>query len=250
MNRTLLTAGLLALAAASQSSAGTLTYTDRGAWTSQVTSLINFDSCGVPPNPSCPNGSFGLGGVYFTNMQVNGYSVLTANQNTMIEIFRTTASAPYFEWGAGGTGAGTILYTNPKVTAPSTNPNTIYARISFTSPVSAFGFNFGAGGGSGAPGSVTIAPNGLAPINVTTTQGPAFTFWGVTSNTQTFTFADIYINDANRFLVLDDIAQGSFSAAPPPVETAEPGTLLQLAMGAVLLAIARRRFGSAQTQTS
>jgi hypothetical protein len=123
----------------------------------------------------------------------------------------------------------------------------------FATPISAFGFNYGVGGCQtyfvgctpGAAASVTISPGGMTPININTSQGNTMAFWGVVSDTQTFTFADIYINDTNRYIVLDDIAMASYSVEPPPAETAEPGTLLQIAMGAGLLALARRRF---QTQ--
>lgn len=241
MNRNLLFIGVLALAAASQASALTLTFDDRGNWTSQVTSLVNFNSCGTPP---CAATNFGSGGLVYGDLQVLGFVVITEPFNTGYGLNRTTASAPWFQWGLGGTGAGSILYTDNKLAS-----NTVFARLNFANPVSAFGFNFGAGGNSGAPGSVTIAPAGFAPINVTTAQGPTFSFWGLVSDSQTFTTVDIFINSDNRYLVLDDIAQGTFNSGPPPPgpeEVAEPGTILQLAMGGLLLAFARRRFGSSE----
>ena len=240
MNRNILTAGLFALAAASQVSALTLTFSDRGTWTSQVTSLTNFNGGAQAVGSST---SIANGGLFSTNLQINGYGI---DLSSPMDLIRANAgpSSTYYNWGTG-----TIIRTQDKPAA-----NTVFARISFTSPVSAFGFNYGAGGCQtffngctpGAAASVTIAPGGLAPINITTVASSPLHFWGVVSDSQTFTFADIVINDTNRYIVLDDIAQGSFSA---PAETAEPGTLLQLAMGGILLALARRKFGAAHGQT-
>ena len=240
MNRNILTAGLFALAAASQVSALTLTFSDRGTWTSLVTSLTNFDGGALAVGTST---TVANGGLFSTNLQINGYGIDITSPLSLIRANAGPAST-YYNWGTG-----TIIRTQDKPAG-----NTVFARISFTSPVSAFGFNYGAGGCQtffngctpGAAASVTIAPGGLAPINITTVASSPLHFWGVVSDSQTFTFADIVINDTNRYIVLDDIAQGSFSA---PAETAEPGTLLQLAMGAILLALARRKFGAAHGQT-
>lgn len=244
MNRTLLTAGLFAVAAASQASAGTLTFTDRGTWTAQVTSLVNFDSGAQTADSSTnvPNG-----GLFSTNLQINDLGIDGLNPQYLIRA-NAGPSTTWYNWGTG-----TIITTRDK-----TASNTVFARISFPSPVSAFGFNYGAGGCQtyfvgctpGSAASVTIAPGGLAPVNINTTAGTPLAFWGVASDTQTFTFADIYINTTTRYLVLDDIAQGSFNAPPPPSETAEPGTLLQIGLAAVLFAFARRKFSSAQSQTA
>jgi len=242
MNRNILTAGLLALAASSHVSALTLSFSDRGTWTSQVTSLTNFNG-GAQAAGTDTN--WGFGGLFSTNLNIDGYTINTGTPTNV-----TTANAgplsTYYNWGSGA-----IVKTNDKI-----NANAVFARISFPNPVSAFGFNFGIGGCPtyfngcfpGAAGSITIAPNGLTPVNVTTVQGSTLAFWGVISDSQTFSFADIYINDINRYLVLDDIAQGSFSA-PAPNEIAEPGTLIQLAMGGILLVMARRKFGAAQSET-
>ena len=240
MNRNILTAGLLALAAASQVSAATLTFSSRGPWTSQVTSLTNFDGGNQAAGTSA---SIANGGLFSTNLQINGYGI---DLSSPLNLTRANAgpSSTYYNWGTG-----TIIHTQDK-----TNTNTVFARISFASPVSAFGFNFGAGGCQtffngctpGAAAGITIKPNGLPDVNITTVASSPLHFWGVASDSQTFSFADIYINDTNRYLVLDDIAQGSYSA---PNETAEPGTLLQLAMGGILLAMARRKFGAAPGQT-
>ena len=244
MNRAFLTAGLLAVAAASQVSALTLTFTDRGTWTSQITGLTNFDGGTQAAGTSL---SIANGGLFSTNLQINGYGI---NLSSPLNLIRANAgpSSTYYNWGTG-----TIITTQDK-----TAGNTVFARISFASPVSAFGFNYGAGGcptyfagcTPGSAASVTISPGGLASQNITTVANSPLNFWGVVSDSQTFTFADIFINTDTRYLVLDDIAQGSFNAPPPPSETAEPGTLLQIGLAAVLFAFARRKFSSAQSQTA
>jgi len=247
MYRRLLAIGAFALAAAGQASALTLTFDDRGNWTSQVTSLLNFDggSQAVGTSNTIVNG-----GLFSTNLQINGYGI---DLNDPMGLIRANAGVGqnYYNWGTGA-----IIRTQDK-----TPTNSVFARISFPTPVSAFGFSYGAGGCQsyfagcfpGAAASITITPSGMAPVPITTTGGngsstSGLAFWGVVSDTQTFTFADIVINDANRYVVLDDIAQGSFNVAPPPPgpeEVAEPGTILQLLMGGGLLLFARRRFGTA-----
>jgi hypothetical protein len=232
MNRNLLNIGMLALAAASQASALTLTFDDRGNWTSQVTSLVNFDGGPQTVGTASPFNTFA--GLAATDLQIIGFNITSG---TSYDLTRANANGtqPWFQWDSG-----TILRTGDK-----TAGNTVFARLVFPNPVSAFGFNFGSSGGGNS--SVTIAASGLDPLNVTTLAGNNFAFWGVASDTQTFTTVDIFINDSNRYLVLDDIAQGTYNVAPPPPgpeDVAEPGTILQLAMGGMLLALARRRFGS------
>jgi hypothetical protein len=228
MHRNAITIGLLALGAASQLSALTLTFTDRGTWASQVTSLTNFD--GGTQAVGTSSGFYTSAGLALTDLQIVGYNV---NGGTSYDLQRANANGvqPWYNWNSGA-----IIRSGDKIAS-----NTVFARITFTNPVSAFGFNFGAGGTGGAA-SVTVSAGGLAPVNVSTTPQPAFAFWGVASNSQTFTFADVYINDTGRYLVLDDIAHASYSAAAAPEDVAEPGTLLQIALGGILLAMARRKF--------
>jgi hypothetical protein len=230
MNRSLLLIGVLALAGASRASAATLTFDSRGNWTALVTSLINFDG-GTQTVGQVTNFNTSAG-LVLTDLQIVGYNVVTAGTSYDLQRANASGAQPWYQWNSG-----TIFRTGDK-----TASNTVFARITFPNPVSAFGFNFGSGGGANA--SVTIAASGLAPINVSTLANPNFAFWGVLSDTQTFTFADIYINDTGRYLVLDDIAQGAYSTTAPPEEVAEPGTILQLLMGGLLLAFARRRFGT------
>ena len=234
---------MLALTAASPAMAATLTFTDRIQWATLVSGLSNFDS-GTQTIGTTSN--FGVGGLVFTNLQIQGIDIVSVDPlNTIYSLTRVNASASqsYYNWNSGA-----VLRTDDQ-----TPTNIVNARLTFPTPVNAFGFNYGVGGCQtyftgctpGAAASITISPNGLAPVNINTAQGNTMAFWGVLSDTQTFTFADIYINDTNRYIVLDDIAQGVYSPAPPPAETAEPGTLLQIATGAALLALARRRL---QTQ--
>ena len=236
MKRSLLSLTILVLAAAAPASATTLDFSDRTAWAAMVTNLSNFDggTQAAGTSTTMPNG-----GLFSTNLQINGFG---ADIFTPLDLIRANANAStsYYNWNSG-----TIIRTQDK-----TPTNTVFARISFTTPVSAFGFNYGVGGCQtyfpgclpGAAASITISPGGLPTVNINTVQGNTLAFWGVVSDSQTFTFADIYINDPNRYIVIDDIAQGSYETAPPPSEVAEPGTILQLAMGAGLLALARRRF--------
>jgi hypothetical protein len=237
MKRSIAPVFLLVLAAAAPVSATTLDFSDRTAWAAMVTNLSNFDG-GVQAVGT--SSTIINGGLFSTNLQINGYGI---DLFTPMDLIRANAgpSQSYYNWNSG-----TIIRTQDK-----TPTNTVFARISFPTPVTAFGFNYGVGGCQtyfvgclpGAAASVTIAPDGLAPININTVQGNTLAFWGVVSDSQTFSFADIYINDPNRYIVMDDIAQGSYSPnQAPPSEVAEPGTILQIAMGAGLLALARRRF--------
>ncbi|MBI2689527.1 MAG: hypothetical protein HYX27_24735 [Acidobacteria bacterium] len=235
MNRSVLLIGALAMAAACPLAASTLTFSDRPTWLSQVTNLTNLS--GGPEAAGGLTSYNNSAGLISTDLQIVGYNITTG---TVFDLQTVTANASqtWYQWGSGS-----IIRTGVKE-----NNNTIFARITFTNPVSAFGFNVGAGGNSGAPASVTISPAGLSPVTISTNQQPSFAFFGVTSNTQTFTFADIFINDTGRYLILDDVSTGTLnSGTPPPVtETAEPGTLLQVAMGAALVATARRRRQGAQ----
>jgi hypothetical protein len=238
--------GLLTLALGIPASAGVITYSDRPTWIAQITSLSNFDS------GTGPSQNFGLGGLFFGNLQVDGYTIITSTGAVGNNITRINPTGQsYYNWN----GAGTILRTDDLV-----SNTTVFARLTFASPVSAFGFNYGSGGCAtffagclpGPAGNFTISVGGLTPINVTTPASNTLSFFGVTSDTQTFTMADIYINDLNRYVVLDDIAQGSYSVAPPPPppsDVAEPGTLIQIGLASVMLALARRRFAGDQEHT-
>jgi len=231
MKRSMTSLGLYLLAALAPASAGTITYSDRTTWSSAVTNLVNFDS-GAQSVGFATN--FGTSsGLALTDLQIIGYNITSGG--TLYDLTRVNASGsqPWYQWNSGA-----ILRSGDK-----TDTNTVYLRVQFTNPVSAFGFDFG--GSGGVSSSVTIVPDGLASSTVSTNLQPNFTFFGVTSDTQTFSFANIYINDTNRYLVLDNVAYGTFSAPvvePPPAETPEPGTFVQLALGAGLVVFARHRF--------
>ena len=86
----------------------------------------------------------------------------------------------------------------------------------------------------------------MTTSNVVAQARPNFQFFGVASDTLTFTTVQIFLNTTDRYLVIDDISRGDYFSTPPPpppVETVEPGTLLQLALGSGLMAIARQRLG-------
>lgn len=239
MNRSITTLGLLALAATTQLSALTLTFSDRATWLAQVSGVSNFDGGTQAVGTATPfNTSAGL---YSTDLQTQivGYNVNNTTSGILYDLTRANGSAgqPWYSlWNSG-----TILRTGDK-----TDNNTVYARILFSSPVNAFGFNYGAGGMSGAAGSVSIATQGLSSLAVTTLPG-TFAFYGVASDTQTFSYVDIFIQDTNRYVVLDDIARAIYtvSTPPPTTDTPEAGTLLQLAIGTALVAFARRRYSKA-----
>lgn len=242
MKRSILLCELLALAAGVPAAAATLTYSDRGTWASQVTGMTNFDSgTQTAGTVTTFNNAAGLA---IADLQIVGYNVTTGTSYDLARV-NANASQTWYQWGSGA-----ILRTGDK-----TASNTVYARINFPTAVSAFGFNFGAGGSGGAPGSVTIQADGMSAVTVNTLQQPTFAFWGVTSDTRTFSFANVFINDTNRYLILDDIAKGSFAGEPPPpppppTEVMEPGTLMQLLMGTGLLAFSRRKRTSGEDQTA
>lgn len=235
--------GLMALSVSAAISAATVTYTDRSAWLSNVTLLTNYDGGAAAGSPGIgagtPGGvdSFGTGGIILTDLQINGFSG-GGNQVLRVTPSLTPSSDPWYQFGSGS-----FLRSLDKTNATAT-----YLRVTFTGPVNSFGVNFAAGGspsgGSfGGPGSMTIAPQGLSSSTVTTTGIPTWNFYGVTSDTQTFSYVDIIINDTSRWVAVDDIARGNFSSSePPPSETFEPGTFLQMGLGGLLLLMARRRF--------
>lgn len=239
--------GLIALSLATAVSAATTTYTDRSTWLSNVTLLSNYNGGAA----AGPGGGIGAGssgttdiitapaGLILTDLQIQGFY----GANT--EITRVTPNSnssigPWYQFGSGQ-----FLRSQDRI-----GSNLTYLRINFTGPVNSYGFNYAAGGSHnggltyGGPGSMTIAPQGLSSSTVTTTGIPTWNFYGVTSDTQTFSYVDIIINDTGRWVAIDDIARGNFSAPePPPAETLEPGTLLQMGLGGVLLLLARRRYG-------
>lgn len=236
--------GLIALSLATAVSAATTTYTDRSTWLSNVTLLSNYSGgAAVGPGGGIGAGTTGVtdiitspGGLILTDLQIEGFY----GANTEIGRVTPGPSTPWYQFGSGQ-----FLRSQDKI-----GSNLTYLRVNFTGPVNSYGFNYAAGGSHnggltyGGPGSMTIAPQGLSSSTVTTTGIPTWNFYGVTSDTQTFSYVDIVINDTGRWVAIDDIARGNFSAPePPPSETLEPGTLLQMGLGGVLLLLARRRYG-------
>lgn len=237
--------GLLALSLIASLSAATVTYTDRSTWLSNVTLLSNYNGGAGAGSPGIGAGvpgtvdTFGSGGIILTDLQINGFSGV-GNAVLRVTPDSNPSVGPWYQFGSGS-----FLRSLDKTGATPT-----YLRVTFSAPVNSFGFNFAAGGSHnggvtyGGPGSMTLAPQGLSTTTVTTTGIPTWNFYGVTSDTQTFSYVDIIINDTNRWVALDDIARGNFSVSePPPAETLEPGTLLQLGIGGLMLVVARRRFG-------
>jgi hypothetical protein len=107
--------------------------------------------------------------------------------------------------------------------------------------VNAFGFALGMGGNGGASGTITVTPQGMAAQTVTTfNQASGLKFFGVTSDTQTFSYADITITEPTRWIVLDNIEQGVFTA-PPPTDVPDVATLVCVGTGLACLGVLRRR---------
>ncbi len=232
MKRRLLAAGLLLWAGGILHGA-TLTFSDRSNWENVVVGLSNFNGGDLAVGTAL--GHYTSAGLTTTELQIIG--IIDSSFGTYYEATQANpnSSQTWYEWNSG-----TIVRSADKTSSTST----VYLRVIFAAPVSAFGFNYGVGGYGGAPGSVTVAPQGMDAVNLTSLQQPTWAFFGVTSDTQTFSQVDIFINDLNRYVVIDDIATASFAAPPPPPpgnEIPEPGTALQLLIGSGLIVFARRR---------
>lgn len=89
MQRILISLGALALIAATPAAAGTLTYSDRIQWNTLVSGLSNFDS-GTQTIGTSNN--FGVGGLVFTNLQVQGVNIVSIDPlNTIYSLTRANA---------------------------------------------------------------------------------------------------------------------------------------------------------------
>ena len=233
MKRTLFGSGLLALAASISLHATTLTFTDQAQWSAQVINLTNFDGGSLSPGQFQVYGT--SGGLVVADLQILGLMATNGNPWYDLVMINAGPTQPYYDWGSG-----TILRSGDRAANI-----TAAVRLNFSTPVSAFGFNYGGGGGDT---SITIAPVGMTPIDAVALARPNYRFFGVVSDSQTFTSVNIIVNTMDRYLVLDNIARGSYNPPaapppPPPTETVEPGTLLQLALGSGLMALARQRVG-------
>jgi hypothetical protein len=247
-----LAAAAFAVAALSPLSAATLITNDRGEWVTDVSSLVNlnFSTFG-----SGNSGGFTVGNTvqpgnmaFYNNM--NGYFnnsfqvVGFQNSNNFLLQTLASASQPWNNWGSGA-----VLFSDTKNAS-----NTVSMRVTFrtgglATPVNAFGFALGLGGEGGAAGTITVTPQGLGPQTVTTfDQSTGLRFFGVSSDTQTFGFADITITTPNRYIVLDSLEQGVYTAPvgpppppPDPTETPDPATLLCVGTGLAYLGYMRRK---------
>jgi hypothetical protein len=247
-----LAAAAFAVAALSPLNAATLITNDRGEWLTDVTSLVslNFDTFS-----SGASGGFTVGNTvqpgnlaFYNNM--NGYFnsnfqiVGQQNSNNFLLQTLATPAQTWYNWGSGA-----ILISDTKNAS-----NTVSMRVTFRSggvatPVSAFGFGLGLGGNGGTSGTITVTPEGLGPQTVTTfNQSSGLRFFGVSSDTQTFGYADITITTPDRFIVLDSIDQGVFNTPvppppppPDPTETPDAATLLCVGTGLAYLGYLRRR---------
>jgi hypothetical protein len=242
-----LAAAGLAVTATSPLSAATLITNDRGEWLTGVSGIITLN---LDTFSSGASGGFTVGNTvqpgnmaFYNNM--NGYFnnnfQVVGMQNSNYYLGQTLANATQ-TWNNWGSGA--ILLSDTK-----TSTNTVSMRVTFrtggvATPVNAFGFALGLGGDGGGAGTITVTPQGLAAQSVSTLSiGSGLRFFGVTSDTQTFGFADITITTPNRYIVLDTLEQGVFTNSTPPpaaTETPDAATLLCVGTGLACLGFLRR----------
>ncbi len=229
--------------------AGTLTYTDRPSWLADSTSIITLDfatygagnSGGFTSGNSVTSGSQvfynNANGYFNNNFQITG----TNGTSNVLRQVLANGSQSFWNWNTGA-----ILFSDS-----STGSNVISMRINFRSgglptPVSAFGVGLGLGGGTGSSGNITVTPQGLGAQTVTTfNQAAGLTFFGVSSDTQTFSFFDITITDpASRYIILDNLSSGTSTITtappPPPAETPDAATMLTVGTGLAYLGYLRR----------
>jgi len=246
-----LAAAAFAVFAVTPLTAGTLTYSDRPSWLTDSTSIITLDFSKFGSGNS---GGFTVGNnlvagnqVFYNNLNGhfnNDFQVIGSNGtgNVLRQAF-ASSSQGFWNWGTQA-----IVFSDT-----STATNSISMRINFRSgglptPVSAFGVSLGLGGGTGASGNITVTPQGLGAQTVTTlNQASGLTFFGVSSDTQTFSYFDITITDpASRYIVLDNLSSGTSTITtappppPPPTETPDPATLLCVGSGLAYLGYIRR----------
>lgn len=240
MNRISLVASSLLFFSVFPVNAASFEFNDRAQWAALVTGISTFDGgTGTPVGGADTfNTSAGLA---ISDLQI------TAQIGSSYELSRVNPSAAetWYHWGSAP--YGPVIRTGL-----STASNAINARITFVTPVNAFGFDFGLGGAFGAAGAVTITPQGSTPVNTSSLNNPAWAFYGVVSDTQTFSYVDITVAGADRYLLLDNIARGVYQAStqtdPPPTETPEPGTLLQIGLGISAIGlVARKRVAYARS---
>lgn len=245
-----LAAAAFAVASLSPLNAATLITNDRGEWLTDLTGLVslNFNTF----SSGATGGAFSVGNTvqpgnmaFYNNM--NGYFnssfQVVGQQNTNSFLLHTLATVAQ-TWNNWGSGA--ILLSDTKNASNTVSMRVTFRTAGVATPVNAFGFALGLGGEGGPAGNITVTPQGLAAQTVTTfNQASGLRFFGVASDTQTFGYADITISTPNRFIVLDSLEQGVFSAPPPPApdptETPDAATLLCVGSGLAYLGYLRRR---------
>lgn len=250
-----LAAAALAVFAVTPLTAGTLTFTDRPSWLADSTSIITLDFAKVAAGYTSGssgglvvNSAIAIGSQAFYN-NLNGYTnpdfqVIGSNgtNNVLRQVF-ANSSQGYWNWNSQA-----IVFSDI-----SSGSNNISMRINFRSgglptPVSAFGLELGLGGGTGNSGNITVTPQGLGAQTVTTfNQAGGLKFFGVSSDTQTFSYFDITITDpAARYILLDNLSSGTSTITtappppPPPTETPDAATLLTVGTGLAYLGYLRR----------
>ncbi|MCX6608947.1 MAG: hypothetical protein NTV52_35885 [Acidobacteria bacterium] len=250
-------AAVFAVFAVTPLTAGTLTYSTNSSWVADTTSVLTLNfanvAAGYTTGPSSSglvvNSAIAIGSVAYYN-NLNGYVtsdfqiIGSIGASNILGQANANASQSYWNWG-----------TQAIVFSPtSTGPNSISMRVNFRSGgvptnVSAFAVNLGLGGGTGSSGTIAVTPQGMSAQTVTTLNQPGLTFFGVSSDTQTFSYFDITITDpspSGRYIVLDNLSRGTSTITsappppPPPTETPDAATLLTVGTGLAYLGYLRR----------
>ena len=251
-----LAAAAFAVFAVTPLTAGTLTYSDRPSWLADSTSIIDLDFSKFGAGNS---GGFTVGNnllagnqVFYNNLSGyynNDFQVTGSNGSAFVlrqAFAAANGSQSYWNWGPSGV-ANAIVFSDT-----SSGANSISMRVNFRTggnptSVSAFGLSLGLGGNGGGSGNITLTPQGLGAQTVTTfNQASGLKFFGVSSDTQTFSYFDITIIDpASRYIVLDNLSSGTSTITtapppPPPTETPDAATLLCVGTGLAYLGYLRR----------
>jgi len=246
-----LAAAAFAVFAVTPLTAGTLTYSDRPSWLADSTAIIDLDFSKFAPGNSlgstvgnnlvAGNQLFynNLNGYFNNDFQVIGYS----NASFALRQAFASGSQSFWNWGTQA-----IVFSNTTDATTSVSMRINFRSGGIPTPVSAFGVSLGLGGGTGASGNITVTPPGLGAQTVTTfNQASGLKFFGVSSDTQTFSYFDITITDpSGRYIVLDNLSSGTstITTAPPPPppasEIPDPATLLCVGSGLAYLGYLRR----------
>ncbi len=247
-----LAAAAFAVFAVTPLTAGTLTYSDRPSWLADSTSIIDLDFSKFGAGNS---GGFTVGNNLIAGNQVF-YNNLNGYYNNDFQVTGSNGSA-FVLRQAYANGSQTFWNWNTQAIVfsdTSSGTNSISMRVNFRSggtptSVSAFGLSLGLGGNGGGSGNITVTPQGLGAQTITTfNQASGLTFFGVSSDTQAFSYFDITIIDpASRYIVLDNLSSGTSTITtappppPPPTETPDAATLLCVGTGLAYLGYLRRR---------